>query len=101
MSNSDYLIKATVKKISERLNKTFIGKVEEAANVAQEVPEILKKEIEELKEEIIQEAKRLEEMDINDNFREPKTSLNPTIEQSLKKIESIKNNLENLNDLIE
>ena len=45
MSNSDYLIKAAVKKISERLNNTFIGKVEEAANVAQEVPELLKKEM--------------------------------------------------------
>ena len=101
MSNSDYLIKATVKKISERLNKTFIGKVEEAANAAQEVPEILKKEIEELKDEIIQEAKRLEEIDSEDNFSKPKDSLNPKIDQSLEKIESIKIYLENLNDLLE
>ena len=90
MSNSDYLIKATVKKISERLNKTFIGKVEEAANVAQEVPEMLKKEIEDLKDEIIQEAKRLEEIESEDNFRAPKPSINPQFEQSLEKIESIK-----------
>ena len=101
MSNSDYLIKATVKKISERLNKTFIGKVEEAANVAQEVPEILKKEIEDLKDEIIQEAKRLEEIDNNDNFKQQKVSSNPKIEQSLEKIESIKTSLENLNNLLE
>tara|TARA_Y100001978_G_scaffold156005_1_gene141506 strand:+ start:195 stop:500 length:306 start_codon:yes stop_codon:yes gene_type:complete len=101
MSNSDYLIKATVKKISERINKTFIGKVEEAANVAQEAPQILKKEIENLKDEIIQEAKRLEEIDYDDNLREPEASLNPKIEQSLEKIESIKTSLENLNDLIE
>ena len=101
MSNSDYLIKATVKKISERLNKTFIGKVEEAANVAQEVPEILKKEMEDLKDEIIQEAKRLEEIDSNDICSKPKESLNPKIEQSSEKIESIKTYLENLNDLLE
>ena len=101
MSNSDYLIKATVKKISERLNKTFIGKVEEAANVAQEVPEILKKEIEDFKDEIIQEAKRLEEIESNDNSREPKPSLSPKIEQSVSKINSIKTYLENLNDLID
>ena len=101
MSNSDYLIKATVKKISERLNKTFIGKVEEAANVAQEVPEILKKEIEELKVDIIQEAKRLEGIDNDDNFREQKTSLNNKIEQSLEKIGSIRTYLENCNDLLE
>ena len=101
MANSDYLIKATVKKISERLNKTFIGKVEEAANVAQEVPEMLKKEIEDLKDEIIQEAKRLEEIESDDNLREPKASLKPQVEQSLEKIESIRTYLENLNELLE
>ena len=101
MSNSDYLMKATVKKISERLNKTFIGKVEEAANVAQEVPEMLKKEIEDLKDEIIQEAKRLEEIESDDNLREPKASLKPQVEQSLEKIESIRTYLENLNELLE
>ena len=101
MANSDYLIKATVKKISERLNKTFRGKVEEAANVAQEVPEILRKEIEDLKDEIIQEAKRLEEVESGDNLRKPKSSLNPKINQSLEKIESIKTYLENLNELLE
>jgi len=101
MSNSDYLIKATVKKISERLNKTFIGKVEKAANVAQEVPEMLKKEIEDLKDEIIQEAKRLEEIESDDNLREPKASLKPQVEQSLEKIESIRTYLENLNELLE
>ena len=101
MSNSDYLIKATVKKISERLNKTFIGKVEEAANVAQEVPEMLKKEIEDLKDEIIQEAKRLEEIESDDNLREPKASINPTVEQSLEKIESIRTYLENSNELLD
>ena len=101
MSNSDYLIKATVKKISERLNKTFKGKVEEAANVAQEVPEIFKKEIEDLKDEIIQEAKRLEEIESDNNFRKQKSSFNPKIDQSLEKIESIKTYLENLNDLLD
>jgi len=101
MSNSDYLIKATVKKISERINKAFIGKVEEAATVAQEVPDILKKEIEDLKDEIIQEAKRLEEINSDDNFSKPNASYNPKIEQSLEKIESIKTYLGNLNDLLE
>ena len=101
MSNSDYLIKATVKKISERINKTLIGKVGEAANVAQEVPEILKKEIEELRDEIINEAKRLEEIDSDDIFKKSKESLNPKIQQSLEKIESIKSFLSYLNDLID
>ena len=101
MSSSDYLIKATIKKISERINRTFVGKFEEAANVAQEVPEIFKKEIEDLKDEIIQEAKRLEEIESDNNFRKQKSSFNPKIDQSLEKIESIKTYLENLNDLID
>ena len=101
MSNSDYLIQATVKKISEKLNKTFIGKVEEAANAAQEVPEMIKKEIENLKDEIIQEAQRLEEIESDDNFRDLKTSLNPKLEKSLEKIESIRTYLENLNELLD
>ena len=101
MSNYDYLMKATVKKISERLNKTFTGKVEEAANVAQEVPEMLKKEIEDLKDEIIKEAKRLEEIACDDNLRDPKAAGNIKVEQSLEKIESIRTYLENLNELVE
>ena len=101
MSNSDYLLKATIKKISERLNKTLIEKVEEAANVAQEVPEILKKEIEDLKDDIFQEAKRLEEIDNDNNFNQSKESFNPKVEQSLEKIESIRTYLENLNELLE
>ena len=99
-NSSDYLIKATMKKIRERLNKTVTGKVEEAANVAQEVPELLKKEIENFKDEIIQEAKRLEEIAREDSFSKPKTSLNSKKEKSLEKIESIKTSLEILNDLI-
>ena len=101
MSNSDYLIKATVKKISERINKTLLEKVEDAANVAQEVPELIKKEIEELKDEIIEEAKRLEDMNSEDNLSKQKESLNPKIERASDKIDLIKNYLVNLDDLLD
>ena len=61
MTNSDYLIKAAVKKLSEKLNQTLIEKVEEASSVAQEVHTLLKKEFEMLIDEIFQEAKKIEE----------------------------------------
>tara|TARA_Y100001933_G_C18666865_1_gene425217 strand:- start:314 stop:619 length:306 start_codon:yes stop_codon:yes gene_type:complete len=100
MSNSDYLIKATVKKLSEKLNKTFFEKIEEAANAAQEAPEIIKKEIESFKDEIITEAKRLEEIENkneNDDFDESLLSL----KKSREKISQIKLKLDNLNELLD
>ena len=75
MTNSDYLLKATIKKLGEKLNKTFFEKIEETANAAQGVPEILKNELEILKDEIIQEAKRMEnsseedELQSQENFK--------------------------------
>ncbi len=99
MSNSDYLIKATMKKISERLNKTLLEKFEEAANVAQEAPELLKKELENLKDEIIEEAKHLEENDI-DNRKNSSNKSKSSIEKSLEEINQIKLDLDNLNDLL-
>ena len=102
MTNSDYLIKATVKKISQKLNKTFFKKIEEAASIAQEAPETLKKELEDLKEDIITEAKRMEQID---NERTSSTNLdiqnNPKIEEALTKIQTINKRLGNLNELLE
>ena len=63
MTNSDYLIKAAIKKLSEKLNQTFIEKIEEATSVAQEVPNLLKKELEILIDEILQEAKKIEDVE--------------------------------------
>ena len=100
MSNSDYLLRATVKKISEKLNKTFSEKIEEAANVAQEVPEILKKEIDYLKDEIIQEAQRLEKID-NDYQNDDLVNSQSSTEKSLHKISDINKRLESLNDLLD
>ena len=59
MTNSDYLLKAAIKKVTEKLNDIFAEKIEEAANIAQEAPEILKKEFDSLKESIMEEASRM------------------------------------------
>ena len=60
MTNSDYLLKAAFKKVTEKLNEILIEKIEEATNIAQDAPEILKKELDSLKKSIIEEASRME-----------------------------------------
>ena len=40
MTNSDYLLKATIKKVTEKLNEILVDKIEEATNIAQDAPEI-------------------------------------------------------------
>ena len=73
MTNSDYLLKAAIKKITEKLNEALVEKIEEATNVAQDAPEIIKKEFETLKESIIEEAARMKyEMSTKIIIRPPK-----------------------------
>ena len=54
MSNSDYHLKAAIKKVSEKIHEILVEKIEEATNIAQDAPEILKKECDNLKESIIE-----------------------------------------------
>ena len=71
MTNSDYLLKAAIKKVTEKLNEIVVEKIEEATNIAQDAPEILKKEFDILKESIIEEASRMEKAD---NIQENETT---------------------------
>ena len=102
MTNSDYLIKATIKKISEKLNRTFSSKIDEAATAAQEVPEILKKEIEILKDEIIDEAKRMEEESNNESLKRENITEEDTIFiKNSKKISLITKKLNEINNILD
>lgn len=97
MTNSDYLLKATVKKLGDKINQTFLEKIEDATIAAQEVPEIIKKELEALKDEIIKEAKRMETLNKpSNNDNESKTEDN-IINKALTKIKEINEKLEVLN----
>tara|TARA_Y100000589_G_scaffold246400_1_gene234169 strand:+ start:182 stop:493 length:312 start_codon:yes stop_codon:yes gene_type:complete len=102
MTNSDYLIKATIKKISDKLNKTLFSKIDKAAAAAQEVPELLKKEIEILKYEILNEAKKMEEESENESNNKEQTSPEDLILiETSKKISSITQKLNELNNILE
>ena len=98
MTNSDYLIRAAIKKLSEKLNQTFLEKFEEAASVAQEMPVFLKKELEVLIDEVFQEAKKMEEDDNNNSpSSENETNQINTISECNQEIKEINLRLEILN----
>ena len=100
MSKSDYLLKAAIKKVTEKLNEIFVEKIEEATNIAQDVPEILKKEFDSLKESIIEEASRMEKAE-NIQENEPSDNYqNPKIKKALNDIEGINKQIDLLNKTI-
>ena len=101
MSNSDYLIKATIKKISEKLNRTFSSKIDEAATAAQEVPELFKKEIEILKDEIIDEAKRMEEESKTEPLTKDNIGEEPLDIKTLKKVSLLTKKLDEINIILD
>ena len=97
MTNSDYLLKAAIKKVTEKLSEILVEKIEEATNIAQDAPEILKKEFNDLKESIIEEASKMEK---SENIQEKTTEYNyqnPKIKKALNEIEDIKNQIEIFN----
>ena len=91
MTNSDYLLKAAIKKVTEKLNKIVLEKFEEASNIAQDVPEKIKKEFDTLKDAIIEEAARMEnEVNISRNVDTSESNQDPYLSDVLKEIEVIK-----------
>jgi len=100
MTNSDYLLKAAIKKITEKLNNIFVEKIEEATNIAQDAPEILKKEFDSLKESIIEEASRMEKAE---NMQENESTNNyqdSKIKKALNEIEGINQQIDLFNKTI-
>jgi len=97
MTNSDYLLKATIKKLTEKLNEILVEKIEEATNIAQDAPEILKKECGSLKESIIEEASKMEKAK---NIQENETTnnyQNSKIKKALNEIEGINKQIDLFN----
>ena len=98
MTNSDYLLKAAIKKVTEKLNKIVVEKIEEASNIAQDVPEKIKKEFDTLKEAIIEEAARMEnERSEKRNTNTSESYKDPKLSEVLIVIEEIKEKIEQFN----
>ena len=100
MSNSDYLLKAAIKKITEKLSEILVEKIEEATNIAQDAPEVLKKEFDSLKESIIKEASRMEKTENIQDNETTKTYQNSKIKIALNEIEGINKQIEVFNKKI-
>ena len=100
MTNSDYILKAAIKKVTEKLNEILVEKIEEAANIAQDAPEILKKEFDDLKESIIEEASRMKK---DENIQENEYTNNyqgSKIKKALNEIEGINEQIDLFNKTI-
>ena len=100
MTNSDYLLKAAIKKVTEKLNEILVEKIEEATNIAQDAPEILKKEFDSLKESIIEEASRMEEAENIQENETTKTYQNSNIKKVLYEVDGINKQIDQLNKKI-
>ena len=100
MTNSDYLLKAAIKKVTEKLNAILVEKIEEATNIAQDAPEIFKKEFESLKESIIEEASRLEKAENIQENESANTYQDYKIKKVLNEIEGINKQIDLFNKTI-
>nr|WP_075487095.1 hypothetical protein [Prochlorococcus marinus] len=100
MSNSDYLLKAAIRKVTEKLNEILTEKIEEATNIAQDAPEILKKEFDSLKESIIEEASRMEKAENIQENKFTNTYQDSNIKKALNEIESINGQIDLFNESI-
>ena len=100
MTNSDYLLKAAIKKVTEKLNDILIDKIEEASNIAQDVPEIIKKEFDSLKESIIEEASRMEKADNIQENESANTYQDSKIKKALNEIEGINKQIDIFHETI-
>ena len=100
MTNSDYLLKAAIKKVTEKLSEILVEKIEEATNIAQDAPEILKKEFDSLKESIIEEASRLEKAENIKENESKNTYQDSKITKALNEIEGINKQIDLFNKTV-
>ena len=98
MTNSDYLIKAAIRKVTEKLNEIVVEKIEEASNIAQDAPEIIKKEFDTLKEAIVEEAARMEkEISKKKNTEASESNQDKKLSEVLGEIKEINKKIEQFN----
>ena len=80
------------------MNKIVVEKIEEASNIAQDAPEIIKKEFDSLKEAIIEEAARMEKKGNKDRNTDTfESNQDSNLSEILIEIEEIKEKIQQFN----
>ena len=100
MTNSDFLLKAAIKKLTEKLSEILVEKIEEATNIAQDAPVILKKEFDNLKKSIIEEASRMEKSENVQEDKSANTYQDSKIKKALNEIEGINKQIALFNEIL-
>ena len=78
----------------------MVEKIEEATNIAQDAPELIKKEFDSLKESIIVEAARIENAEKTKDNSATNTHPDSKIKKALNEIEDINQQIDLLNKKI-
>ena len=78
----------------------MVEKIEEATNIAQDAPEILKKEFDILKESILEEASRMEKVENIQENDSTNTDQDSKIQKALNEIEGINEQIDLFNKTI-
>ncbi len=98
MTNSDYLLKAAIKKVTEKFNEMIVEKIEEVSSIAQDAPEKIKKEFDTLKDAIIEEAAKMEnEVSKNRKTNSSEFNQDRNLSEVFKEIEEIKVKIDQFN----
>ncbi len=96
-ANKDILIRAALNRLSARLGEKLINTAEELTLIAKDAPNQFKKEWGVLKEEIYEEAQRIEEEENQENSNQTSSENQSHLKRSLEKIARIRQKVADLN----
>ncbi len=102
MSSSENLLKATLNRLSIRIGKQIFNAASDIAEIAQDAPERIKDEWEVLKEEIVNEARRLDQEE-NETNKSPRNASEKQVSsgEASSRIQQIRKKISNLTIEIE
>ena len=102
MITSENFLRAAFNSVKARIRKKIIHSAYETASFMQEAPELIKKEWDQLKEEISTEAQRLENFNNEEESSLDDIDLKAEVNLSPKnKIDDIRKKIAKLNNLVE